>query len=139
MNEVNRLKAIRANVNRRLTAHLVAESLGISERHCRRLLQRYRADGPQGMTDRRRGKPSNYQLPDGLADRAIQIIRERYSDFGPMLACEKLAELHLRACGGELIQIDGCDQRWFEERGPICTLLVYVDDATSRLMQLHFV
>ena len=44
-----------------------------------------------------------------------------------------------RACVGELIQIDGCDHRWFEERGPACTLLVYVDDATSRLMQLHFV
>ncbi|BEM36220.1 hypothetical protein SME06J_49120 (plasmid) [Serratia marcescens] len=44
-----------------------------------------------------------------------------------------------RACVGELIQIDGCDHHWFEERGPACTLLVYVDDATSRLMQLLFV
>ncbi len=30
----------------------------------------------------------------GLAERALLIIRERYADFGPMLACEKLAELH---------------------------------------------
>ncbi|SFT78944.1 hypothetical protein, partial [Paraburkholderia aspalathi] len=30
------------------------------------------------------------------------------------------------------------DHRWFEERAPACTLLVYVDDATSRLMALHF-
>ncbi|WP_448815734.1 ISNCY family transposase, partial [Bacillus safensis] len=43
-----------------------------------------------------------------------------------------------RACLGELIQIDGSDHRWFEERAPACTLLVYVDDATSRLMMLHF-
>ena len=43
-----------------------------------------------------------------------------------------------RACLGELIQIDGSDHRWFEERAPACTLLVYVDDATSRLMTLHF-
>lgn len=43
------------------------------------------------------------------------------------------------ACVGELIQIDGCDHRWFEERGPACTLLVYVDDANSRQRQLHFV
>jgi len=43
-----------------------------------------------------------------------------------------------RACLGELIQIDGSDHRWFEERAPACTLLVYVDDATSRLMHLHF-
>lgn len=38
----------------------------------------------------------------------------------------------------ELIQIDGCDHEWFEARAPRCVLLVYVDDATSRLMQLHF-
>lgn len=30
----------------------------------------------------------------GLAERALLIIRERYADFGPTLACEKLAELH---------------------------------------------
>jgi hypothetical protein len=44
-----------------------------------------------------------------------------------------------RACLGELIQIDGCDHRWFEDRAPACTALVYVDDATSRLMVVLFV
>jgi hypothetical protein len=43
-----------------------------------------------------------------------------------------------RACVGELIQIDGCEHRWFEERAPVCTALVYVDDATSRLMEVLF-
>jgi hypothetical protein len=43
-----------------------------------------------------------------------------------------------RACLGELIQIYGSDHRWFQGRAPACTLLVYVDDATSRLMHLHF-
>ncbi|MGB3721687.1 MAG: ISNCY family transposase [Pacificimonas sp.] len=40
---------------------------------------------------------------------------------------------------GELIQIDGSDHRWFEDRGPACTLLVFVDDATSKLLHLSFV
>jgi hypothetical protein len=40
---------------------------------------------------------------------------------------------------GELIQIDGSDHRWFEDRGAACTLLVLIDEATSRLMQLRFV
>jgi transposase len=40
---------------------------------------------------------------------------------------------------GELIQIDGSDHRWFEQRGDPCTLLVFIDDATSKLMQLRFV
>lgn len=43
-----------------------------------------------------------------------------------------------RSCRGELIQIDGCDHRWFEERSPVCTALVYVDDATSQIMELYF-
>ena len=43
-----------------------------------------------------------------------------------------------RPCRGELIQIDGSDHEWFEERAPRCTLLVFVDDATSALMELRF-
>ena len=46
---------------------------------------------------------------------------------------------HRRSCIGELIQIDGCDHAWFEDRGPKCTLLVYVDDATSQLIEIRFV
>ena len=42
------------------------------------------------------------------------------------------------ACVGELVQIDGCEHHWFEDRAPACTALVYVDDATSRLMQILF-
>jgi hypothetical protein len=44
-----------------------------------------------------------------------------------------------RDCVGELVQIDGCEHWWFEDRGPQCTLLVFIDDATSRLMHLQFV
>jgi transposase len=44
-----------------------------------------------------------------------------------------------RACLGELVQIDGSDHAWFEDRGPKCTLLVYIDDATGQLLELWFV
>jgi hypothetical protein len=44
-----------------------------------------------------------------------------------------------RECLGELVQIDGSEHAWFENRGEMCTLLAFVDDATSRLMQLRFV
>ena len=40
---------------------------------------------------------------------------------------------------GELVQIDGSQHRWFEQRAESCTLLVFIGDATSRLMQLRFV
>lgn len=44
-----------------------------------------------------------------------------------------------RACFGELVQIDGSPHAWFEERGPACTLLVAIDDATGKLVGLLFV
>ena len=43
-----------------------------------------------------------------------------------------------RARFGELIQIDGSPHDWFEGRGPRCTLIVFIDDATSRLIALRF-
>ena len=44
-----------------------------------------------------------------------------------------------RACVGELIQIDGSEHDWFEGRAPKCTLLVFIDDASGRLLQLLLV
>jgi len=38
---------------------------------------------------------------------------------------------------GEFVQIDGSEHWWFEGRGPQCTLLVYLDDATSRPVHLQ--
>jgi transposase len=40
---------------------------------------------------------------------------------------------------GELIQIDGSPHDWFEGRGAHCTLLAFIDDATSRVMVARFV
>lgn len=94
MNDVNRLRILQDVIDRRLTTRLAATRLEISDRHCRRLLERYREHGPLSLVNRRRGKPGNRQLMPGLAERALRIIRERYADFGPTLACEKLAEIH---------------------------------------------
>ncbi|MFX1672356.1 ISNCY family transposase [Paraburkholderia sp. A2WS-5] len=172
MRELERVKVIEAVVEGRLRCFQAAERLQLSERQISRLCRRYEACGPAGLVSARRGRPSNRELSIDLRARAMALVRERYADFGPTLACEKLAECHgialaketvrrwmrdaglwipraqrppkvyqpraRRACLGELIQIDGSDHRWFEERAPACTLLVYVDDATSRIMHLHF-
>jgi hypothetical protein len=42
-------------------------------------------------------------------------------------------------CVGELVQVEGCEHWWFEDRRPQCTLLVFIDDATGHLMHLQFV
>ena len=44
-----------------------------------------------------------------------------------------------RPCRGELVQIDGSPHAWFEGRGPECTLIVFIDDATGELLALRFV
>jgi len=44
-----------------------------------------------------------------------------------------------RACVGELVQLDGSDHDWFEGRGSRCVLLIYIDDATSRIIYGEFV
>jgi transposase len=44
-----------------------------------------------------------------------------------------------RPCLGELVQIDGSPHDWFEGRAPGCVLLVFIDDATGKLLQLLFV
>jgi hypothetical protein len=172
MRELDRLKVIQDVVDGRLKPLRAAERLGLTTRQIRRLVARFREYGPQGLVSRRRSRPSNNRLDRVMAERALSIVRERYADFGPTLACEKLRECHgirlakeslrklmmdaglwvprrqrppkvyqpraRRACLGELIQIDGSEHAWFEDRAPQCTLLVYVDDATSRLMELHF-
>lgn len=171
--EINRLKILQDVIDRNLRPGQAADMLGITPRHCSRLLKRYRQSGPLGMNNQSRGRSGNRLLPASLTDLALNIIRERYRDFGPTLAREKLEETHglvlgketvrrlmikaglwiprrqrqpkihqpryRRPCTGELIQIDGCDHHWFENRGRPCTALVYVDDATSRLMHLLFV
>lgn len=173
MREADRLKTIQAVVDRMVRVGQAAQRLGLSRRQLERLVQRYKDEGVAGLVSRKRGRPGNRQLAPGVAQRAIGLIRERYADFGPTLACEKLAERHgltlgvetvralmtavglwtprkqrvakihqprnRRACVGELVQIDGSDHAWFEQRDVRCTLLVFIDDATSRLMQLHFV
>lgn len=44
-----------------------------------------------------------------------------------------------RPCVGMLVQLDGSPHDWFEGRGPRCTLLIYIDDATSRILYGEFV
>lgn len=43
-----------------------------------------------------------------------------------------------RSCFGELIQVDGSHHHWFGEDEPRCTLLVFIDDATSMVTAMRF-
>ena len=72
-----------------------------------------------------------------------ETVRKWMQEDGIWLSRKQRRTFHQprlrRECFGELIQIDGSDHRWFEDRGDPCTLLVFIDDATSTLMELRFV
>lgn len=171
--ELTRLEIMQRLKDKRLTQKEAARLLGLSVRQIKRLWQAYRQAGARGLVSGRRGKASNNRLDAGVVQQALDLIKEKYRDFGPTLVHEKLTEVHhirfsresvrrimieagiwkpkrakqpsvhqmreRRACLGELVQIDGSDHAWFEDRGPKCTLLVYIDDATGQLMELWFV
>lgn len=156
----------------RMTTVSAAYVLDLSERQIRRLMERMRTGGAASIRHKAIGRPSKNRISDGVRDYALALVRERYADFGPTLATEKLGErdgLHVsretvrdwmvdaglwlsrkqrrtfhqprlrRKSDSELVQIDGSEHRWFEDRGYPCTLLVFIDDATSTLMELRFV
>jgi len=171
--ELTRLEVMQRLKDGRLIQKEAAQVLGVSIRQVKRLWQRYQKQGAKGLVSKRRGQASNNRLEAGVAQQVLDLIKKKYSDFGPTLAHEKLVEIHKlgisresvrklmieeglwksrrvkqtgvhqmrerRACLGELVQIDGSDHAWFEERAERCTLLVYIDDATGNLLELMFV
>ncbi len=65
----------------RLSCVEAAELLGISERHFRRLRERYEADGAEGLIDRRRGRASGRRVATDRIEWVIEQYRTRYFDF----------------------------------------------------------
>ena len=92
--ERERLVAIRGVENAQLTQQEAAEQLQISIRQVARSLARYREQGDAGLIHRARGQPSNRRIAPEVRKRAVELVKERYSDFGPTLAAEKLSERH---------------------------------------------
>lgn len=72
-----------------------------------------------------------------------ETLRKWMSEDGLWLSRKQRRQFHQprirREHFGELVQIDGSEHRWFEDRGPRCTLIVFIDDATGRLVALRFV
>jgi transposase len=171
--ERDRAHIVRQVIEHRLSQREASERLGIGVRQFKRLLRSWRRQGDAGLVSRQRGRVSHNRLPEALRAEIMALLRDKYPDFGPTLAAEKLLELDgikvsresirqmqvalglwkpkrrrvrrvfklrdRRPRFGELIQIDGSPHDWFEGRGPRCTLIVFIDDATSRLTALRFV
>jgi hypothetical protein len=68
--------------------------IGLQRRQMFRLLRGLKQDGATSLLSKHRGKPSNHLLPAEVRTLALSIVHDRYADFGPSLAAEKLAEHH---------------------------------------------
>lgn len=171
--ELSRLEIMEKLSAGALNQQQAADTLRISVRQVKRIWKAFKMDGARGLISKKRGREGNHRLSEEVKIKALRLISEKYIDFGPTLAHEKLTqcdELQLsigtvrglmithgiwkpkkakrvrvfqmrarRPREGEMIQVDGSPHSWFEDRGPKCTLLVYADDATSKIMQLKFV
>jgi transposase len=97
--------------------------------------QNYRDFGPtlaaEALQERHGLEVSRETLRKWMVESGLWLSRKQRRSFHQ----PRLRREHY----GELIQIDGSEHRWFEDRAAPCTLLVFIDDATSKLMQLRFV
>jgi transposase len=109
--ETRRLYVIQQLLERKLRQRQAAELLGRSTRQIRRLAHRVRQDGARGIVHRLRGRRSNRRHPDAQRQRALALYETHYHDFGPTLACEKLADRHHLALGRETLR------RWLVAAG----------------------
>jgi transposase len=115
--EVDRLKIMDKLNDKHITQKEAAKTLGVSIRQVRRLSIRYKKDGVKGLTHKGRGKSSNHKISEEERSRILTIIKDKYYDFGPTLAHEKLIEQHCVDCGVETIrQIMICSDLWQAKR-----------------------
>ena len=79
---------------RKITWWQAAEILGFSDRHLRRIRERYEEFGYESTFDKRRGQPSPKRVPMATVEKVLALYRERYFDLNVRHFHEKLGELH---------------------------------------------
>jgi len=94
-----------------LTVASAGRVLGLSERQARRVWKRYKSDGDAGLIHRLRGQSGNRRIDPHKRDRAIELYRSHYDDFGPTLASEYLSDRH------DLTVDDQTLRRWLMAAG----------------------
>ena len=107
------LGVVRRVLDGRMLLRTAAEVMGITTRQARRLCRAYKAEGAKGLVSKARGRASNRKITEDVQKRAVELVRERYVDFGPTLAAEKLAELHGIAVSRETLR------HWMKSDGAV--------------------
>ena len=106
MREADRAGVIRQVVEKRLKQREAADRLGLSVRQVKRLAARYRERGAAGLVSGHRGKRSNNAIDAAVRREVLDLVRERYWDFGDVRAREAGGGAWLSAVGGDLAAVD---------------------------------
>lgn len=91
--ELNQVSVIKQLAEDKLKQIEAAESLDITDKQVRRLLNKYKEEGNKSFASKLRGRPCNHQLDKGFKDKVIKLVQDKYPDFGPTFAAAKLEEL----------------------------------------------
>lgn len=102
--EANRITVLEKLLNKKINIDQTAKILSLSVRQVWRLKKKYHLFGPAGLVHQLRGKKSNRRINPKIINQAIKIIKEKYYDFGPTLAWEKLTENHGFTFGVETLR-----------------------------------
>lgn len=92
--EVDRHEIISRLIRKEINGTGAAELLKLSIRHIRRLKGKVKKQGAAGLIHGNRGQPSNRRIPEEEREKIKKLLHERYPDFKPAFAAEKLQELH---------------------------------------------
>ena len=92
--ELSRVEILRDLTAGRLTVSAASELMGLERRQVLRLSKAYQEHGVTALISKKRGRASNRQTPTEIKAEALELIKARYTDFGPTLAAEKLREVH---------------------------------------------
>lgn len=92
--ELNRVSIIRKLLDKEINGTSAAELLKLSVRQVRRLKGKVKQFGPKALIHASRGKPSNRRMQDKEREAIAEILKQKYPDFKPTFASEKLFENH---------------------------------------------
>lgn len=91
--DIDRIKTLHMVIQKKITQEKAGEILELCRRQVNRLCGKIKKKGDRAIIHGLRGRPSNHQLPQSLIDKAIKLLKEKYPDFGPFFAAEKLLEI----------------------------------------------
>ena len=99
-----RLTVIEELSNGLINGTTAANKLNLSVRQVKRLKVKFRDKGHYGLIHGSRGRPGLRKISINLENNIVKIINDKYWDFGPLLAFEKLQEFHQIELGRETIR-----------------------------------